>query len=411
MGQIKQSSKIEMNNLLVPLLILVFFPFPSKYVGYSISLYICDIVFIGYLLFIFVKKKYVVTINNTTRFFLVFLGLNCFGILIALLKGNISSLRPFSEVLRTFEWMIIYLFCINYFKKDIKSITKINSIVNKCVAILLLLLIPFITIELFDLSGKAIFRSLYEMNKSGNIYQNYNRIVGPFRNPNFLGIWMTIILLYVFTQPYKWKTKILFSLECIGVIYFTGSRTAILISLIMLGLVLLSQGILDFGKGVLKKVLGVVVIAAVAYFVVQKQIDLFYSVRLRLDLNELQNLGGRTSIWEEYSNIMKENLLLGNGIVKSDDLVLDNMYLLYLYYYGIFGLLLYFLFFIRNIFKSVGAYLRNRKNAMLLYAVVLQGIILVSGFTMQILDALQLSFWYWLILAYIDSSEENKMTS
>ena len=119
--------------------------------------------------------------------------------------------------------------------------------------------------------GKNLLRNFYELSKSGNIYQYYNRISGPLRNPNFLGIFMIIILNFVLISNYKLMTKVLFAIISIGIIYFTGSRTAIIISIITIIITCLTNLKINRSrKEIIKSIIAIITILLVCLLVIQK---------------------------------------------------------------------------------------------------------------------------------------------
>ncbi|WP_368274687.1 hypothetical protein, partial [Eubacterium callanderi] len=157
-------------------LIIIFFPIPSQILGYGVSLYLNEIFIVCFLLVLFYKRNYTINFTGTIKYLFAFLCLNFGGIIVAIVKGNTVNLNVFSGVFRIFLWVLLYNFFLNYLKKEISSLVEISRVLKKTLIIVLLLLLPFIAVELFDLPGKIILEKIYEMSKSGNIFQFYNRI-------------------------------------------------------------------------------------------------------------------------------------------------------------------------------------------------------------------------------------------
>lgn len=393
-------------KILIPMLILIFFPFPSKILGYSAALYINDIVLIGYLLFISIKNRYKIPINNTIYLLIGMLFINIMGITIGVSKGY-AEIRQLTEIVRTFEWIIIYIYNYNVIKRN----QEIETFFLKAIKVILLLLIPFIIIELFNLPGKELLRNFYELSKSGNIFQYYNRISGPLRNPNFLGVFMIIILNFILISNYKLTTKVFFSIIGAGIIYFTGSRTAIIIAVITISITyLLNLKISKSKSEFIKSIVAIIFILVICLMIVQKNSDLFYSVRMNELKDDMTDLNGRSQIWEKYEEDIQKNILMGNGIVKSNEVIFDNLYIQYMYYYGLVGISVLICLFVKNLYKICKVYALERdlkQKKFMLGILATQTIIIISGITIQILDSLQIFYFYILSMAYIDIKYRN----
>ena len=398
--------KNENYKILIPILILIFFPFPSKVLGYSTALYISDMVLISYLLFGAINNRYKIPLNNTTYLLIGMMVVNIIGIIIGVLKGY-AEIRQLMEIVRTSEWIIIHIYNYNLIKRN----QEVETAFLKSIKVILLLLIPFVIIELFNLPGKNLLRNFYELSKSGNIYQYYNRISGPLRNPNFLGIFMIIILNFVLISNYKLMTKVLFAIISIGIIYFTGSRTAIIISIITIIITCLTNLKINRSrKEIIKSIIAIITILLVCLLVIQKNSKLFYSVRINELKDDMDDFSGRSQIWEKYEKDIQANILVGNGIVKSNEIIFDNLYIQYMYYYGIVGIIVLICLFVKNIAKIYKLYilekdLKRKKFVLGIFAI--QIIIIVSGVTIQILDSLQIFYFYILAMAYIDVRYSN----
>ena len=343
------------------------------------------------------------------KYLFAFLCLNFGGIIVAIVKGNTVNLNVFSGVFRIFLWVLLYNFFLNYLKKEISSLVEISRVLKKTLIIVLLLLLPFIAVELFDLPGKIILEKIYEMSKSGNIFQFYNRIVGPFRNPNFFGVWISIVLIYFLIERLDWKFKVFFLLECLIFIYFSGSRTAFVVSVFSIIFIIFTQNIVNFKISNLRIFLTLAIVFLIVFYLSSRYTDLFYSVRFQSNnLSDWYTLGGRDVLWNQYDELIKENMIIGNGLIKNIDIIFDNIYLQYIFYFGLPGLIILGLFLVKNFLFNLYLIFTNRSDIILLFCLGIQMIIIISGFTIQILDATQISVWYWFALAYIDYYKEKK---
>lgn len=406
MEKINKKTNWGFYQILISILILIFFPFPSKIIGYSKALYICDIALMLCLIMIMIRNRFKIRKTNSLIFLGIFFMLNILGIIIGVIKNG-SSLRQFTELIRNVEWIVIYIFFNNIFSiysdKYTNSGEEIEKTLKKVFSVIYIVLIPFIIIELFNLPGKDILRNFYEFEKSGNIFQYYNRIVGPFRNPNMLGIWTVIFVEAVFCFNYKPIVKVLMLISGLGIIYFTGSRTAMIIIIIIIGIVFIKQLTSKKNvKNISKYILVLIIVAIMLVPIIEKNSQLFYSIRFNNINDSMEDIGGRTDIWNKYMQSIEDNLLLGNGIVKSDDIIFDNLYIQYIYYYGLIGLATLAVFFIRNLYNAWKLYKKGKEKTLALLMILIQITIIIAGITVQILDTLQIFFFYIMSMAYID---------
>ncbi|MFC6333775.1 O-antigen ligase family protein [Paenibacillus septentrionalis] len=386
----------------IPLYLLLLLPFPSSLVGYSVALWINDFILMGYLIFLIVTKKFKVPRKKMTIVWLCLLViLNIVGIINSIIRGNISSLRVLSELVRTFEFFLIYIYFINLFRilkenrATIENVIKSNLIiVSSCV-----FFISFI--ELFNFPLKELLRNLYEMGKSGNIYQHYNRIVGTLRNPNFFGIWLAITIVFFYTVNLKIIWRLVLLVIPLIYLFFTGSRTSWVLAVVSLAIVVLIQLFLKKGKKIYSiAIIGLVTLTFVIIYTNYE--TLFYSVRFNWNLTDILTLGGRTEIWGMYLEEIKRNIIFGVGINKGDDIVFDNLFLQYMYFYGVFGVIFLLLFFCRNLGSNIKLLLLRKKDNLLIFVLGMQLIFIFSSFTIQIFDVLQITFFYIMGLAYLD---------
>lgn len=406
MEKINKKTNKEFYQILIPILILIFFPFPSKIIGYSKALYMCDIVLMLCLIMIMIKNRFKIRKTNSFIFLGIFFILNILGIIIGVIKNG-SSFRQFTELIRNVEWITIYIFFDNIFRiyndKYTNSGEEIEKILKKVFSVIYMILIPFVIIELFNLPGKDILRNFYEFGKSGNIFQYYNRIVGPFRNPNMLGIWTVIFVGAVFCFNYKPIVKVLLLISGLGIIYFTGSRTAMIIMIMIIGITFIKQLTNKKNiKNISKYILILLIITIMIVPIIEKNSQLFYSIRFNNINDSMEDIGGRTDIWSKYMKSIEDNLLLGSGIIKSDDIIFDNLYVQYIYYYGLIGLATLVVFFIRNLYNACKLYKKGKEKMLALLMIFIQITIMIAGITIQILDTLQIFFFYIMSMAYID---------
>ena len=91
-----------------------------------------------------------------------------------------------------------------------------------------------------------------------------------------------------------------------------------------------------------------------------KNSKLFYSVRINELKDDMDDFSGRSQIWEKYEKDIQANILVGNGIVKSNEIIFDNLYIQYMYYYGIVGIIVLICLFVKTLLKYINCTFRKR---------------------------------------------------
>lgn len=373
------------------------------------ALWMSDLVLMGYLLLIILVKKFNIPMTKTFLFFCVLLLLNLIGMINSLISGNISSFRVIAEAIRSVEYIIIYVYFCNIFKLLKNAGMSIEELLKKNLIKIVVTVFTISIIELFNLPVKELLRSLYDMDKSGNIFQYYNRIVGTLRNPNFYGIWLSIIILFFYMVKMRIVYKILLLSLSGFFLYFTGSRTSLLACLISLVTVIVIHSI-RMKKKKNSSIFLFGFIAVIFYYLTFHFQEFFFSVRLQYDIDEWLSFGGRLEIWERYYEEFLANPFLGAGIQKGNDMIFDNTFVQYTFYYGIIGLVFVCIFFLRNIVINIRMIFSKSffADKLIYFILGLQIVVIISAFTVQILDVLQISFFYLMSIAYLDFSISSK---
>ena len=146
-----------------------------------------------------------------------------------------------------------------------------------------------------------------------------------------------------------WKFKVFFLLECLIFIYFSGSRTAFVVSVFSIIFIIFTQNIVNFKISNLRIFLTLAIVFLIVFYLSSRYTDLFYSVRFQSNnLSDWYTLGGRDVLWNQYDELIKENMIIGNGLIKNIDIIFDNIYLQYIFYFGLPGLIILGLFLVKN---------------------------------------------------------------
>lgn len=320
---------------------LLFRPSPTLLLGPALGMRIMDLILILLLLgfiFLYKKKKYSIDLNFIILTSLIFLQL--FSILFANLKGNVT-IEDLFEIFRPVLYLLIYIVI-----KEITTIRSLNLIYSLLSATLLL---GFI--ELYNLMNlNNLLMYIYDYSKSRNIDSTNWRIVGSFYNPNYYGYFLSIIANLSFVlilYNFRMKYSVLIFLASFYLLFFTGSRTALIsvsASLIItIVLFLLKRKNVSSFK---KIVITFIILGFSLLFLPMLSDFLSQNFRRYNDsANMSLNFFARVNVWEYSLGWISGNILLGNGPGKSIIKSFDNNYIIILFRYGLVTLLI-FLFFI-----------------------------------------------------------------
>ena len=384
-------------------LILIFFPFPSSVIGYSKSLYISEAVLLIFIWYLFIKNKFKVCICNTMYMLLILVGVNLLTVLIAFFNG-IVQFNMLAEVFRGIEWIVIYQFFFNWIKRNGSEILMLG--IEKTLKVLYFLLIPFFIIEFFDLPVKDLFRILYCMSKSGSYFSSYSRISGPFRNPNFCAACIAIFMIGILMSKCKDWYKIIIAIISSLIIYYTGSRTGLVVTIVMLLVAYTCKIVSVRNKNLSVKILIFSFLIGIVLINFPFEKLTMYKSRIA-DFGEvLGTFGGRWELWLEALEVFKENIFF--GVNKRNNMVFDNLYIQLLVQRGLIGFIFYGSFYVINFWKALKI-VRDKKSDISFFCMSVQVGVFVLGITMQVFDVLQITIWYFFTLAYVDSYSKLKI--
>jgi hypothetical protein len=182
------------------------------------------------------------------------------------------------------------------------------------------------------------------------------RAIGSFINPIVLGTYLVvllpIIISYISRNKYSLTFKIIYLIFIMYAIYTTGSRSPILITLVMIYLYIILQ--LYRGNQLTRFIITIfnlILISIIVYFVVNYISDLIINFSGRFDL--ISNLEERSSTsralqYIKIYDIMHEAPFFGFGRMRNFTVLLqftiDNYYFWLILELGIIGLTIYFFF-------------------------------------------------------------------
>lgn len=229
--------------------------------------------------------------------------------------------------------LIIYCFC-NVARPDLKKIayfTLMGLFISGIIAL---------NVELFpSISNYIRFEKVYDANLD-DIY----RFSGLYSDPNYYSLMLLIstscmLLISLYTKNVKFKIKLIL---CMVIVAFLGAKTVSKSFILMFGIVFVLYVILLFKNK--KYILGIVaslLVVTIVVLILYNKIPIFENVIARLK-EGTDITTGRADIWKQYISFFKDDsikILFGNGLGQGylNGNAAHNTYIDFLYYYGIFG--------------------------------------------------------------------------
>lgn len=360
--------KLTINNentkIIYFLLFVIIFRFtPTNFLGESLGMRLGDLicyVTIVILLFFTLSKKDNLIIT-TPLIFLILMSLSDQISLIISLYNGVVVLNDAFELTRMIIYILIYLVSFNYFKI---SKNKIGQIDFKIIQIIMIFIYAITFIEIYyDNSILNFLSNLYSFEKSRGISAYSIRTVSMFANPNYYGIFLSVvfnIFYYLLLISKTKKNTFILSLNLLVItlcVFSTGSRTAFLV--LIFGFLYNNLYLFILKKITRKKIIFIILTLSVLvfYFIgnsttkYQMEGPSIFSRVLDIQ-NTSESLNERFEIWDRNNKDLKDSIIFGNGPNKSEVRVFDNNYLFILYRNGIVGLVIFVTFLLIEFFKS-----------------------------------------------------------
>jgi len=234
----------------------------------------------------------------------------------------------------------------------------------------------------------------------GLIRSGMYRVSASFLNSIVLGQYLTIlfpiIIAYIYKNNYSLILKIIYFLLFIFAIYSTGSRSAIIMSAVLVYSYLMLN-LFKRGKQyrIVANVLNLIVFGVVFYFVFNYISDLIMNFHGRFDLlsggEETRSSTSRAIQYIAVYDKMQEAPFLGFGkernfVTKFDFFAIDNYYFWVILEVGIIGILIYVLFYYFLIKTALNLYKISYINYYFLPILIAILIIISSMFLIQAPD-------------------------
>lgn len=299
-----------------------------------------------------------------------------------------QSLSDFFEVYKFGKYAILFLFFSSLFEKN-------PEILDKTICIILPFLLIFNLFHYFNIFGfNETIEPFYAYNLEHLIYFGYDtlgnpsakRMIGTAGNPNINGVLFLFFTAYFLSKLDTKKINkysILLALSIIGLI-LCQSRTSLIAGIVILILNFLLK------KHTLKNILfntiiiGTAVLTAIILSNLSLDFHIFgnssldYYANTHIKPQDNNSLRGRFEVWQYLFEMVKEKPIFGYGPYKQyfyqNDIYSESEYMLYLWRYGIIGLLMYITWLILPLWKNLKAAKENRFYFLVMISIMITAI-------------------------------------
>ena len=252
-------------------------------------------------------------------------------------------------------------------------------------------------IRIFTLTHYADFEKYNRLFETWRV----GRVVGTIGNPNTFGVFIVIFILFIYNVllqkekmfTLKYNVLIVVTLISLYALSLAQSRTAF--ALLLAGMI---ASLLMQKKGVAFKIGGIAILPPVLYIAFTRG----SSMMGRFFNANTWTFGGRVPIWQ---NFISEHLvpidlalIIGYGSIYVRDIgkSVDNYYLQVLLEYGMIGLLLYALVFVRLLY----VFAKHENNMIKNFVISSFIVYLVADFTGSITMDMDIIIFFFLILGF-----------
>jgi len=351
-------------NIVHFLFFIILFRFtPTNILGESIGMRLGDLIcytVIVITLFVILNKIRHITITAPLILLILMSVSDQISLVISLYKG-IVVLNDAFELTRMIVYIFTYLITFSYFNT---SNYKLSHLDFKFIQLIMIILYAITFIEIYYENILLNFLEfVYSFEKSRGISAYSIRTVAMFANPNYYGIFLSIIFnvfYYILLVSKSKKNNFILILNLLIIVlcvFSTGSRTAFVV--LLLGFVYNNLYSFIFCKAIRKKILFITVpllitvlyLISSANYVQDTDTPSIFSRVLDVQ-NTSESLNERFEIWDRNNKDLKDSIIFGNGPNKAEVRVFDNNYLFILYRNGLIGLIPFLSLILIEFFKA-----------------------------------------------------------
>ncbi|HFQ4858326.1 TPA: O-antigen ligase family protein [Vibrio vulnificus] len=346
------------------LFVVLFKPTPTGILGVEIGLKIPDFIFIGFTSFFLVYHKGYVIVDKVSIILFTFIVLGLISQVNGVLLGNDIIINDLVDLMIPMEVVLAYLSGVAFYRAGYRCFF------NRKITIIFSIFVIFSYLVFFDLfSFKFLISNFYEVGKSRGYSEenikNIWRLASTFTNPNYFGIFCSVVtslMFYLVIREINTRNTTLF-LSFFVFVVISGSRTALISLVLSLSLILVldlfSKGIKTKQRAVFYCFLFLIIIFALPKLLLSASEVLWRFTNVD---NMEESFGARLDAWSDAFRSIEQSTLIGVGSNKSEIQSLDSNYILILYKNGIIGLLMELGMLIYILFVSFKLYLIKNKS-------------------------------------------------
>lgn len=310
----------------------------------------------------------------------------------------------FKEIFNMSLYSLIYITISSLFINYNLSRTRITKSVYKLLVLnIIISLIAFISPMIFE-----YFNVLFETTKSTTIGSSYKRFAGTFYNPNFFGIFFSIIacsfLYYAFQKKGVHIFLIVFSIICVYFVNISGSRSALITFVILLTVIAIKINYkVLFSKFKIFFILSLFIcIPALIYRFLLKPnntVEVNINSRFLNKDNILVNYQGRLDMVHNALELFNKSPIYGIG---SSIESVDNQYAKVLMETGMIAMILLLILFIVVFYsqmKNFRMYQKFEEKIIILTSILFTVAYMLNMFGAAMFSVTQITSIYFLILS------------
>ncbi|WP_341348339.1 O-antigen ligase family protein [Paenibacillus sp. FSL H3-0469] len=319
-------------NFLILIFFLMVFKFtPRSFIGDQWANTITEIfIFLSLIVMGFVNMKFRYNLNKVAWMLLTLIFLS-----------QLLWIRLYFgfqiDVKEQFNWLLYFLLYV-----VIVNILKNNNLDKKrifnCFSLIIILNIAISLLSYMNESLFNIFNVLFETSKTAIIGSTYQRFSGTFSNPNFFGVFFSVIGSFVIIKLLNEKKKkishLLYLFVIIYLINISGSRSALISFVFLSVLVLFISFFLNEKKSISLKNLSIffLIIASVflTSFLLTTNLDTLTFSNLNTRFFNYENIKvnfvGRINMTQGALDFFVKNPLMGVGPENDAYSSIDNQY-------------------------------------------------------------------------------------
>ncbi len=349
--------KINIKKLILVILIILVV-LPNNFSIGSISIYKITCIFSIMVTLYIILNKDLKKVYITNLFFIMNVILSVFILFTFIFMENIQF-NDYFEILR---FLVMGLITINVMAICKKKEYYIFFLKGLCIATTLMAILGIVQyFNPFNINEKYIY--IYAPTQYHSLVGNYKypRIVSTKPNPTQYGF-IAIIAVYIQLMYFKYYKHKWVGIASIALILtslmMTLSRTtqiAFVVSIIVYCFMKVKSS-----KGIIKALIALMVEITIIFAILQiLPEELTWRLEQSTDLDSVSSWNDRIGKWEEYIEIIDQNLLFGIGPVKnlvSELGYVDSEFFQILIQYGLIGFLIYII----TVLSPLCYYKKNR---------------------------------------------------